>query len=81
MVLPGKKASVFRSNLADLFIRVLGGDEHLADEIKQIGEFQDALPDNHPLRALRPATTQTASPVQEIPRYVLFYYHFIYSRS
>lgn len=53
MLLPGRKASVFRKNLADLFIRVLGGDERLAEEIKEIGEFQDALPDNHPLRAFR----------------------------
>ncbi len=53
MVLPGRKASIFRSNLADLFIRVLGGDATLADDIKQIGEFQDTLPETHPLRNLR----------------------------
>ncbi len=53
MVLPGKKAAAFRSNLADLFIRVLGGDEKLAAEIKEIGEFQDALPENHPLKPVR----------------------------
>lgn len=59
MVLPGKKASVFRSNLADLFIRVLGGDASLAEEIKQIGEFQDTLPESHPLRTVRIQSSTT----------------------
>ena len=58
MLLPGRKASVFRKNLADLFIRVLGGDARLADEIKEIGEFQDTLPADHPLRAFRDAVKQ-----------------------
>ncbi len=63
MVLPGKKAAAFRSNLADLFIRVLGGDETLAMEIKQIGEFEDSLPDTHPLRAVRmPAPVEAPPP-------------------
>ena len=53
MLLPGRKASIFRNNLADLFIRVLGGDPRLAEQIKEIGEFQDQLPANHPLRAFR----------------------------
>ena len=59
MVLPGKKASIFRSNLADLFIRVIGGDASLAEEIKQIGEFQDTLPENHPLRTPRAPNVPT----------------------
>ena len=72
MVLPGKKAAAFRSNLADLFIRVLGGDETLATEIKEIGEFQDTLPDNHPLKRAHGATsdreaTTSASNVESIP--------------
>ena len=58
MLLPGRKASVFRKNLAELFIRVLGGDARLADEIKEIGEFQDTLPADHPLRAFRDAVKQ-----------------------
>lgn len=57
MLLPGKKASAFRATLADLFIRVLGGDETLAAQIKEIGEFQDSLPETHPLRAFRQAAT------------------------
>ena len=72
MVLPGKKAAAFRSNLADLFIRVLGGDETLAAEIKEIGEFQDTLPDNHPLKRARGATsdreaTTSTSNIESIP--------------
>ena len=55
MVLPGRKAHIFRCNLADIFIRVLGGDPRLAEQIKEIGEFQDQLPANHPLRAFRDA--------------------------
>ena len=67
MLLPGRKASIFRMNLADLFIRVLGGDPRLAEQIKEIGEFQDSLPANHPLRAFRdavkPAENQVAASV------------------
>ncbi len=62
MVLPGKKASIFRATLADLFIRTLGGDPHLANEITQIGEFQDTLPGNHPLRTLHRKTTSSTTP-------------------
>ena len=71
MLLPGRKASVFRKNLAELFIRVLGGDERLAQEIKEIGEFQDSLPANHPLRAFRD-TVRPVAPVvaQDGPDFV-----------
>ena len=71
MLLPGRKASVFRKNLAELFIRVLGGDERLAQEIKEIGEFQDTLPTNHPLRAFRD-TVRPVAPVvaQDGPDFV-----------
>lgn len=61
MLLPGRKASLFRHNLADLFVRVLGGDERLAQEIKGIGEFQDTLPAQHPLRAFRDTVAETQS--------------------
>lgn len=61
MLLGGRKASIFRKNLAELFIRVLGGDERLAEEIKEIGEFQDSLPTNHPLRAFHDTTARTST--------------------
>lgn len=41
MILPGRKASAFRATLADIFIRVMGGDLSLAEEIKEISEFHD----------------------------------------
>lgn len=55
MLLPGQKAAEFRRTLADVFIRVMGGDLTLADEIKEISEFHDTLPENHPLRAFKAA--------------------------
>ena len=62
MLLPGRKASIFRMNIADLFIRVCGGDPRLAEQIKEIGEFQDQLPTNHPLRAFRDSYSTKESP-------------------
>ncbi len=62
MVLPGKKASIFRKNLADLFIRVLGGDAKLAEEIKVIGEFEDRLPTDHPLSRLHVKNAEIIQP-------------------
>ncbi len=50
MVLPGKPAAIFRKTIADIFIRVLDGDPRLSDAIRDIGEFNETLPETHPLK-------------------------------
>ncbi len=50
-VLPGARATAFRTHLINTCIRVFGGDKTLVAEIQQNNEKYHALPINHPGRA------------------------------
>lgn len=50
LLLPGKRARLFRKNAADMLVRFLAGDQTLHEEIDQQAALQAALPDQHPMR-------------------------------
>lgn len=51
MLLPGRRATVFRSEVIKTWVRVFGGDLTLVDEIIRNNEIQNALPEDHPARS------------------------------
>ena len=72
-LLPGRNAATFRAASADVFVRFMGGDPSLIDEIQRNAEAQQALPATSPARLFgedvqardqarrRPTGTYTAS--------------------
>ena len=59
MLLPGRRATVFRTEVIKTWVRVFAGDLTLVDEIIRNHAVQESLPDDSPMRAFSDATDST----------------------